>query len=55
MAKIYYANSYAKKAFDKELYISILKDVLETPPDVSPDSMVAAAIQNGGEIVDTQD
>ena len=37
MAKIYYANSYAKKAFDRELYISILKDVLETPADVRPE------------------
>jgi hypothetical protein len=37
MAKIYYADSFAKKAFDKELYISILKDVLETPSDVIPE------------------
>jgi hypothetical protein len=25
-----------------------------TPPDVRPDGMVAAALQNGGEIVDIQ-
>jgi hypothetical protein len=27
----------------------------QLPPDVNPDGMVAAAIQNGGEIVDVQD
>jgi hypothetical protein len=37
MAHIYYANQYAKKAFDKELYISILEKVLQTPADSVPE------------------
>lgn len=37
MTQIYYADYYAKKAFDRELFISILKKVLETPADVAPD------------------
>jgi hypothetical protein len=27
----------------------------QLPPDVNPDGMVAAAVQNGGEIVDVQE
>jgi hypothetical protein len=37
MAKVYYAEYYAKKAFDQELFISTLKDVLETPVDKYPE------------------
>ena len=37
MANIYYADQYAKKAFDKELYISILEKVLQTPADSVPE------------------
>jgi hypothetical protein len=37
MTQIYYAEYYAKKAFDRELFISILKKVLETPADVAPE------------------
>lgn len=37
MANIYYADQYAKKAFDKELYISILEKVLQTPADSIPE------------------
>jgi len=33
MAQIYYADNYAKKAFKKELYLSILQEVLKTPAD----------------------
>jgi len=37
MARIYYADYYAKKAFDKELFISILEEVLEIPADITPE------------------
>lgn len=37
MAEIYYANYYAKKAFDRELFISILKEVLASPADETPE------------------
>ena len=37
MARIYYADYYAKKAFDRELFITILKKVLEIPVDIVPE------------------
>ena len=37
MTDIYYAEYYAKKAFDKDLYVATLKRVLETPADIVPD------------------
>jgi hypothetical protein len=37
MAKVYYANYYAKKAFDRELYISTLENVLEIPVAIVPE------------------
>ena len=37
MTKVYYANYYAKKAFDRELYISTLEEVLKTPADIVPE------------------
>ena len=37
MTKVYYANYYAKKAFDRELYTSILEDVLGIPVDIVPE------------------
>jgi TRAP transporter T-component len=37
MTKVYFADYYAKKAFDKELYISTLEDVLKTPADIEPE------------------
>jgi hypothetical protein len=37
MAKVYYANYYAKKAFDRELYLSTLEEVLKTPVDIVPE------------------
>lgn len=37
MANIYYALYYAKNAFDKELYRSILTRTLDTPADIIPD------------------
>jgi hypothetical protein len=37
MAYVYYANYYARKMMDKELFTSTLQKVLETPADTSPD------------------
>jgi len=37
MASVYYADNYARRALDKDLFISILKKVLETPADCSPE------------------
>ena len=37
MAQINYADYYAKKAFDRELFISILEKVLEIPADITPE------------------
>lgn len=37
MAHVYYANYYARKLTDRDLFTSTLQKVLETPPDTSPD------------------
>ncbi len=37
MTSVYYANYYARQALDKDLFISTLQKVLETPSDISPD------------------
>jgi hypothetical protein len=37
MAYVYYANYYARKTMDKDLFTSTLQKVLETPADTSPD------------------
>jgi hypothetical protein len=37
MTYVYYAEYYAKKAFDKDLYVSTLETVLKTPADIMPD------------------
>jgi hypothetical protein len=37
MAYVYYANYYARQVLDKDLFISTLQKVIETPADVSPD------------------
>ncbi len=37
MAYVYYANDYARKAMDKDLFRSTLQKVQETPADISPD------------------
>ena len=34
MAKVYFADYYAKKAFDRELFIATLEDVLRTPANI---------------------
>ena len=37
MTQIYYADQYAKKTFDKELFVSTLNNVLNTPADQIPE------------------
>jgi hypothetical protein len=37
MTFVYYADYYAKKKFDKALYVSTLETVLKTPADIMPD------------------
>jgi hypothetical protein len=37
MSYVYYAEYYAKKVFDKDLYVSTLETVLKTPADILPD------------------
>ena len=37
MSYVYYAHYYAKKAFDKELFLTTLEKVLQTPVDIMPD------------------
>jgi tetratricopeptide (TPR) repeat protein len=37
MAYVYYAENYARRALDKELFVSTLKKVLETPADSTPE------------------
>jgi hypothetical protein len=37
MPYVYYANYYARKMLDKDLFTSTLRKVLETPADASPD------------------
>jgi hypothetical protein len=37
MAKVYYAEYYAKRIFDASLYTQILQEVLETRADIEPD------------------
>jgi len=37
MTYVYYADYYARKAMDKDLFNSTLQTVLETPEDIAPD------------------
>jgi hypothetical protein len=37
LSRVYYAEYYARKAFDRDLFAAILKDVLDTPADIEPD------------------
>ncbi len=41
MADVYYAEYYARQVLDRDLYVSTLKRVLETPPDIEPDLTLA--------------
>lgn len=44
MAYVYYANHYARKMADKELFVSTLQKVLETPAETSPDLILVNTI-----------
>lgn len=37
MSYVYYADFYAKKSFDRELYVATLEKVLQTPADIVPE------------------
>ena len=37
MTFIYYARYYARKAFDRDLFVSVLKNVMDTPADIQPE------------------
>ena len=37
MSYVYYANYYARNALDKDLFVSTLQTVLDTPADISPE------------------
>jgi hypothetical protein len=37
MTKVYYAGYYARKAFDRDLYLATLEEVLNTPVDIVPE------------------
>jgi tetratricopeptide (TPR) repeat protein len=37
MAYVYYADNYARRALDKDLFVTTLQKVLETPADCSPE------------------
>ena len=37
MTEVYFADYYARKAFDRELFMSTLEDVLKTPADIEPE------------------
>ncbi len=37
MTNVYFANYYARKTFDRRLYVSTLEDVLNTPADIVPE------------------
>ena len=47
MAYIYYAEYYAKKVFDKALYVSILENVHNTPADIVPELTLLNTIAHG--------
>ncbi len=37
MSRVYYAEYYARKAFNRDLFAAVLKEVLDTPADIEPD------------------
>jgi hypothetical protein len=37
MTKVYFADYYARKAFDRRLYLATLEEVLKTPADIVPE------------------
>lgn len=44
MAYVYYAKYYAQKISDRELFVSTLQKVLETPAETSPDLVLANTV-----------
>jgi len=44
MAYVYYANYYARKMMNKDLFTSNLQKVLETPADTSPDLVLVNTV-----------
>jgi hypothetical protein len=44
MAYVYYAKYYAQKMMDRELFVSTLQKVLETPAETSPDLILANTV-----------
>jgi tetratricopeptide (TPR) repeat protein len=44
MAYVYYANHYARRMADKELFVSTLQKVLETPADTVPDLVLVNTV-----------
>jgi hypothetical protein len=44
MAYVYYAKYYARKMMDRELFVSTLQKVLETPAETSPDLILANTV-----------
>lgn len=57
MAHVYYANHYARRAQDKELFLTLLQTVLKTPVDISPDITLlnAVAKKRAKELLDRTD
>lgn len=44
MTYVYYANFYARQALDKDLFVSTLQKVLDTPVDISPEITLLNAV-----------
>lgn len=44
MTYVYYANFYARHALDKDLFVSTLQKVLDTPPDILPEVTLLNAV-----------
>ena len=57
LARIYYAEYYAKKTFDRKLFISILQKSLEIPADITPELTLlnTVAHQKAREMLDQAD
>ena len=57
MTQIYYADYYARKAFDRELYIATLEEVLNTPADIVPELTLLNSVAHtrAQKMIDTVD
>ena len=44
MTKVYYADIYARKVFDRDLFVATLQEVLQTPVDIEPDLTLANSV-----------